>query len=547
MPELICPNCQKAFKVDEAGYAAILQQVRVNEFEKEIQERMEQLRTEMEQKHEIQVGKLNQDKQSEIDDLKMQIAELKAAAETAQKSHELDLQQSGSEKDKEIERLKQQIESLRELHEQQIATLQENLQRDKQDAEERALANKKEEIDTLKHEIELLEIAKKTAEAEFERTKTQAIADTKADFTAKLEEMKETLHSKEQEIEQMKSEIQMGQIQHQAEIQKAESEKQKELSEYKMQLQLQESEHKAEMQRKVTAVKEEMAAMKEEMADQLAQKEAKIKAVEELVAYYKDMKARLSVKMLGETLEEHCMTAFEQLRSTAFRRAQFGKDNDASGGSKGDFIYRDFDDNGLEFVSIMFEMKNEMDDSQIKHKNEDFFKKLDKDRKEKKCEYAVLVSMLERDSELYNAGIVDVSHLYPKMYVIRPQFFIPLITLLRNAAEHSLEYRRKLEVIQNENVDISHFEEDLQTFQTEFSRNYRLASERFETAIQEIDKTIEHLEKVKKNLLSSETNLRLATKKAEGLTIKKLTKNNPTMRAKFEELQSESDSDEMLF
>ena len=268
------------------------------------------------------------------------------------------------------------------------------------------------------------------------------------------------------------------------------------------------------------------------------QYEERLRMKDEEIAYYKDFKARQSTKMIGESLEQHCETEFNKLRATGFQNAYFEKDNDARTGSKGDFIFRDFDDDGLEYISIMFEMKNEMDETATKKKNEDFFKELDKDRREKDCEYAVLVSMLEPDSELYNTGIVDVSYRYPKMYVIRPQFFIPMITLLRNASLNALRYKQELAVIKNQNIDISHFEEDMNDFKEKFNRNFRLASERFHRAIDEIDKTIDHLQKTKEALLSSENNLRLANNKAEDLSIKRLTKNNPTMKAKFDELSS---------
>ncbi|MBE5783991.1 MAG: DUF2130 domain-containing protein [Clostridiales bacterium] len=267
--------------------------------------------------------------------------------------------------------------------------------------------------------------------------------------------------------------------------------------------------------------------------------EHQLKMKDDLISYYKDFKARQSTKMLGENLEQHCEIEFNRLRATGFQNAYFEKDNDARTGSKGDYIFREYDESGLEFISIMFEMKNEADQTVTKHKNEDFFKELDKDRREKKCEYAVLVTMLEADNELYNSGIVDVSHKYEKMYVIRPQFFIPLITILRNAARNSLQVRQELAVIRSQNIDISHFEEDMNDFKEKFSRNYRLASEKFHKAIEEIDKTIDHLQKTKEALLSSENNLRLANSKAEDLSIKKLTRNNPTMAAKFAELQQE--------
>lgn len=264
--------------------------------------------------------------------------------------------------------------------------------------------------------------------------------------------------------------------------------------------------------------------------------EALLRLKDEEIERYKDFRARLSTKMIGESLETHCMDEFNRMRQAAFPSAYFEKDNDARTGSKGDFIFRDYDD-GVEYISIMFEMKNEADGTGKKHRNEDFFRELDKDRREKGCEYAVLVSMLESDSDLYNSGIVDVSYRYEKMYVIRPQFFIPMITLLRNAARSSLGYRKQLQTIQNQNIDITHFEEALDDFREKFGRNYRIASERFRTAIEEIDKSIQHLQKIKDNLLASDNNLRLANSKAEELTIRRLTRNNPTMKAKFDELK----------
>lgn len=284
------------------------------------------------------------------------------------------------------------------------------------------------------------------------------------------------------------------------------------------------------------------------ISDLTAQMTQKLKSKDDLIAYkdeeierYKDLKARLSTKLLGESLEQHCQNEFNRLRATAFRHAYFEKDNDASDGSKGDYIYRERDEGGEEIVSIMFEMKNEQDDSAHRHRNEDFLKKLDADRTKKRCEYAVLVTLLEPDSELYNTGIVDVSYHYDKMYVIRPQFFIPMITVLRNAALNSMGYKNELAQMRRENIDITHFEEQMEAFKSGFGRNYRIASERFETAISEIDKTIDHLQKTKKALLSSENNLRLANKKADALTIKKLTRGNATMKERFDDLKKDAD------
>ncbi len=287
------------------------------------------------------------------------------------------------------------------------------------------------------------------------------------------------------------------------------------------------------------ALSEALTAAKEQYVEEIKQKDSEI-------AYYKDYKAKLSTKMVGESLEQHCETEFNKLRATGFARAFFEKDSDASGGSKGDYIFREADEDQNEFISIMFEMKNESDTTATKKKNEDFLKELDKDRNEKGCEYAVLVSLLETESDLYNVGIVDVSHRYPKMYVVRPQFFIPIITLLRNSSQKALQYKAELARVKEQNIDITTFEVDLDAFKTAFGRNYRLASEKFKTAITEIDKTIDHLQKTKDALLSSDDNLRLANNKADELTIKKLTRGNPTMANKFKEIASPQDGNEEI-
>ncbi|MBR5806767.1 MAG: DUF2130 domain-containing protein [Oscillospiraceae bacterium] len=326
---------------------------------------------------------------------------------------------------------------------------------------------------------------------------------------------------KQMEIIRLKNEIQLAKSNTELLIKDAVQEKDTAIMELKNKIQLDNSQWE---------LKEK--SINQQHADEIRRKE-------EEITYYKDFKARQSTKMIGESLEQHCETEFNKLRATAFPNAYFEKDNDVKTGTKGDYIYREKSEDGVEFISIMFEMKNEMDTTASKHKNEDFFKKLDKDRTEKGCEYAVLVSMLESDNEYYNTGIVDVSYRYPKMYVVRPQFFIPIITLLRNAAQGSLKYRRELELVKNQNIDITHFEEDMNDFKEKFSRNFRLASDKFRTAIDEIDKTIDHLQKTKAALLSSENNLRLANNKAEDLTIKRLTRNNPTMAAKFAELEKD--------
>lgn len=368
------------------------------------------------------------------------------------------------------------------------------------------------------------ELTKQLTERDLEITNLKNELKTKEEQTqSKLEqEYKDELNKRELEISELKNKIKLQESKSELEIQKAITEKDKKISDLNSELVV----RSKEFELKQNSIKDSY--------------ESKLKDKDEQIAYYKDFKAKQSTKMIGESLEQHCSIEFNRLRSL-FKNAYFDKDNDARTGSKGDFIFRDYDDDGNEIVSIMFEMKNEADTTATKHKNEDFFKELDKDRKEKKCEYAVLVSLLESDNDYYNDGIVDVSHLYEKMYVIRPQFFIPLITLIRNLANKSLEYRKELELIKNQNIDITHFEENINAFKEGFGRNYRLASERFAKAIEEIDKTIDHLQKTKEHLLKTDDNLRLANNKAEDLSIKKLAHNNPTVTKLFEDLKTKQE------
>lgn len=333
------------------------------------------------------------------------------------------------------------------------------------------------------------------------------------------------LAKKDRMIEQLKMQIAGEKTERELAVSKAVQQKEKELSEKQTEI----TKLKGQISNTEAQSKLKEQSLKEQYEDRL-------KLKDEQIEYYKDFKARQSTKMVGESLEQHCMNQFNSIRMTAFPNAYFEKDNDVRSGSKGDFIFREAGADGTEFISIMFEMKNEMDETATKHKNEDFFKELNKDRRQKNCEYAVLVSLLEIDNELYNNGIVDVSYKYEKMYVIRPQFFIPMITLLRNAALNSLQYKQELQVVKNQQIDILHFEENMNAFKEGFARNYRIASDRFKTAIDEIDKTITHLQKTKDALLSSENNLRLANNKADDLSIKKLTKNAPAVREMFEEL-----------
>ena len=397
----------------------------------------------------------------------------------------------------------------------------------KQFETEKALAKEQEkrlydeERANFEQKILSLELALKNADVKEEKNVQEALHQKEKEFNAL-----------QAELDQLKQQLQFKEVELSQKFQEDLHAKERTILELKQEKELQQKEQEVQQ----TALKEKYELELRSKKDQF---ELELKAKDEAIAFYKDFKAKQSTKMVGESLEQHCEIEFNRLRMTAFPRAEFGKDNDAKTGSKGDYIYREYDENGIEILSIMFEMKNENDETATKKKNEHFFKELDKDRHEKQCEYAILVSLLEADNELYNTGIVDVSYQYPKMYVVRPQFFIPIITLLRNAALNSLQYKQELALMRDQHIDITHFEEDLETFKKGFARNYELASKKFQTAIDEIDKTIKSLEKTKAALLSSENNLRLANNKAEDLTVKKLVKNNPTMKQRFEELNSD--------
>lgn len=384
------------------------------------------------------------------------------------------------------------------------------------------------------------------------REKHDAVELTKAQMAG---DMQKLAMAKDAELQELKAKVEAGEVTQKLAVAESASALKDEAARKDAEIERLKAELKAAETAKQLAVTTAVGAVEKQRDDLARNLEAKeterklheaslreshlteIRAKDEQIAYYKDFKARQSTKMVGESLEQHCEIEFNRLRATAFQKAYFEKDNDAHSGSKGDYIFRDQDDAGTEIVSIMFEMKNEIDATATKKKNEDFLKELDKDRAEKGCEYAVLVSLLEPDNELYNTGIVDVSYRYPKMYVVRPQFFIAIITLLRNAAMGALKYKSELALVKAQNIDITHFEDELESFKTGFARNYELASKKFKTAIEEIDKTIDHLQKTRDALLGSENNLRLANNKAEDLTVKKLTKGNPTMAAKFAELK----------
>jgi len=464
MKDIICPHCNKAFKVDEAGYADILKQVRDSEFEQQLHERLELA---------------EQEKRNAVE-----LAQEKAASAS---------QQTAAAKEAEIQALKAQLDKGEDTR--KLAGAQ-------------ALASVEKQRDQLASELQQAKQATQTAAelAEIKRSK----------------DLQEASAQKDAEILALKAKL--------------------DATEVTQKLAINEAVGSVEKQRDAL----QNSLTQTELQKQLAEKslkdkyETQLKDRDEAIERLRDMKAKLSTKMVGETLEQHCETEFNRLRATAFTKAYFEKDNDATTGSKGDYIFRDADDAGNEVVSIMFEMKNESDTTATKKKNEDFLKELDKDRTEKGCEYAVLVSLLEPESELYNSGIVDVSHRYPKMYIIRPQFFIPMITLLRNAAMNSMEYKTELALVKSQSIDVTNFEEKLEKFKDGFGRNYDLASRKFQTAIDEIDKSINHLQKTKDALLGTDRNLRLANDKAQDVTIKKLTRGNPTMKAKFDELNGQA-------
>ena len=447
MNEIKCPHCGEMFTIDEAGFAAILKQVRDAEFDKEVRRHEQLMASEKQQAVQLAVAE----------------ALAKAQGDAAQK-------------------------------EARIAELEARLQAEQRERESQ----------------------QRLAHAERER----ALADAAAAKDARIVELEQRVEAQGRAFEAEKK----------LAVEQAPSALERERDALAAQVALKD----AEKSRCESALKEQLAIELKAKDDIIAYKDGEIER-------YKDMKARLSTKMVGESLEQHCETEFNKIRAAAFPRAYFEKDNDASEGSKGDFIFRECDEEGNEIVSIMFEMKNESDDSSHRHKNEDFFKKLDADRRKKGCEYAVLVTLLEPESELYNQGIVDVSYRFEKMYAIRPQFFLPMISILRNAALNSMAYKAELAVVRNQNIDITKFEEQMETFKSGFARNYDLASRKFQTAIDEIDKTILHLQKTKDALVSSENNLRLANNKAQDLTIKRLTRNNPTMKAAFEALAEEKD------
>lgn len=539
MNEIKCPHCGKVFQVDERGFADIIRQVRTAEFDKEIAQREGMLQEQNAQAVKLAVAKAQQDAQAEAAQRDARIAELetrlaaeKREREQAEKSSQLEhaneLEAALAKKQVEIAQLQADVKRLSADHDAENRIAKAEHERLLSDA----TAQRDAEIAALRQQISSQESAfKQQLESQVQHYSQKMAADKAESARAAAEEsakLQQTIAAQKQQIE---SQTQQFKVEKELAVSEARAAAERQRDELAAQVKLQEAQSA-----------QEKAALREKMTNELAAKDELIKYKDEEIARVKEMKARLSTKMVGESLERHCETEFNKIRATAFPHAYFEKDNDVVEGTKGDFVFRETDPaTGEEVVSIMFEMKNENDETRTKHKNEDFFAKLDSDRKKKGCEYAVLCTMLEPDNDLYNEGIVDVSYRYEKMYVIRPQFFIPIISILRNAALSALQYKTELAEVRNQNIDITNFENSMEDFKTKFARNYDLASRKFQTAIDEIDKTIDHLQKTKEALLGSERNLRLANDKAQDLTIKKLTRKNPTMKAKFAALK-ESES-----
>ena len=535
MNEIKCPHCGKVFQVDERGFADILRQVRTAEFDKEIAQREGMLQEQNAQVVKLAVAKAQQDAQAETAQRDARIAELetrlaaeKREREQAEKSsqieHANELEAALAKKQAEIVQLQADVKKLSADHDAQNRIAKAEHERLLSDA----TAQRDAEIAALRQQISSQESAfKQQLESQVQQYSQKIAADKAESARVAAEEsakLQQTIVAQKQQLE--------------SQTQQFRAEKELAVSEARAAAERQRDELAAQVKLQEAQAAQERAALREKMTNELAAKDELIKYKDEEIARVKEMKARLSTKMVGESLERHCKTEFNKIRATAFPHAYFEKDNDVVDGTKGDFVFRETDPaTGEEVVSIMFEMKNENDETRTKHKNEDFFAKLDSDRKKKGCEYAVLCTMLEPENELYNEGIVDVSYRYEKMYVIRPQFFIPIISILRNAALSALQYKTELAEVRNQNIDITNFENSMEDFKTKFARNYDLASRRFQTAIDEIDKTIDHLQKTKEALLGSERNLRLANDKAQDLTIKKLTRKNPTMKAKFAALK----------
>ena len=535
MNQITCPKCGTVINLDESDYEGIVRQVRDDQFAHEVEERAASLRREHEQA------------------LELARSQARAELDRVMATQKAELQEALARSSAELQEVKARSASeLQEARAASAAALQQAqsagaAQLAKEQSERTAeLMRVRAEADARIAELSAkLESAVEERESAVRAAAQRERMVAQQDAADQKEELREQLAARDAQIASLKAQLDAGATQRDLAVTQAVTEARTTFEEERAKLarDLDAARFELSHEQEVRAAEKQQIETAHALEIEQARKSAQdlIRYKDEEIERLRDMKARLSTKMVGESLEQHCETQFNQLRATAFPHAYFEKDNDASDGTKGDFIFRECDEAGNEIVSIMFEMKNENDTTATKHKNEDFFKKLDSDRKKKGCEYAVLVTLLEPESELYNTGIVDVSYRYEKMYVIRPQFFIPMITLLRNAAMNALAYKQELELVRQQNIDVTEFEEKLLGFQEGFNRNYDLASRKFQTAIDEIDTTIKHLQKVKDNLISSENNLRLANDKAQGLSIRKLTWGNKTMKAKFDEAREEAE------
>lgn len=535
MNQITCPKCGTVINLDESDYEGIVRQVRDDQFVHEVEERAASLRREHEQA------------------LELARSQAKAELDRVMAAQKAELQEALARSSAELQEVK--ARSASELQEARAASAAALQQAQSAGAAQLAKEQSERAAELMRVRAEadasIAELSAKLESAVEERESAVRVAAQRERMVAQQdaadqkEELREQLAARDAQIASLKAQLDAGATQRDLAVTQAVTEARTTFEEERAKLarDLDAARFELSHEQEVRAAEKQQIETAHALEIEQARKSAQdlIRYKDEEIERLRDMKARLSTKMVGETLEQHCETQFNQLRATAFPHAYFEKDNDASDGTKGDFIFRECDEAGNEIVSIMFEMKNENDTTATKHKNEDFFKKLDSDRKKKGCEYAVLVTLLEPESELYNTGIVDVSYRYEKMYVIRPQFFIPMITLLRNAAMNALAYKQELELVRQQNIDVTEFEEKLLGFQEGFNRNYDLASRKFQTAIDEIDATIKHLQKVKDNLISSENNLRLANDKAQGLSIRKLTWGNKTMKAKFDEAREEAE------
>lgn len=535
MNQITCPKCGTVINLDESDYEGIVRQVRDDQFVHEVEERAASLRREHEQA------------------LELARSQAKAELDRVMAAQKAELQEALARSSAELQEVK--ARSASELQEARAASAAALQQAQSAGAAQLAKEQSERTAELMRVRAEadarIAELSAKLESAVEERESAVRVAAQRERMVAQQdaadqkEELREQLAARDAQIASLKAQLDAGATQRDLAVTQAVTEARTTFEEERAKLarDLDAARFELSHEQEVRAAEKQQIETAHALEIEQARKSAQdlIRYKDEEIERLRDMKARLSTKMVGETLEQHCETQFNQLRATAFPHAYFEKDNDASNGTKGDFIFRECDETGNEIVSIMFEMKNENDTTATKHKNEDFFKKLDSDRKKKGCEYAVLVTLLEPESELYNTGIVDVSYRYEKMYVIRPQFFIPMITLLRNAAMNALAYKQELELVRQQNIDVTEFEEKLLGFQEGFNRNYDLASRKFQTAIDEIDTTIKHLQKVKDNLISSENNLRLANDKAQGLSIRKLTWGNKTMKAKFDEAREEAE------